>query len=203
MNGRRGRLLALGAVLLGALPLAGGCGIRTTTVPVDAGPAPTRVSCQVPKVQDSPNVAEAARTKVYLVCGGQVTPVQRVVQVNRQATGRVEQVRELVGQLQRSVTGEEARAGFDTRVPGTLEVLSPEPGDPKDALRLSEAPDDLPSFALAQLVCTLARSPYASAGSSVVLGGSTSTSKVRSYTCTAELRTHPQAAYGAGTAATS
>jgi hypothetical protein len=40
---RRAPLLAL----LGVVLLAG-CGIRTTSVPVDAGPAPSRVSCAVP-----------------------------------------------------------------------------------------------------------------------------------------------------------
>lgn len=202
MNRRRGRLLALGAVLA-ALPVAAGCGIRSTTVPVDAGPAPTRVSCEVPKVQDSPNLGDVAVMTVYLVCGGQVTPVQRVVPVRRQVTGRVGQIRELVAQLQRSVVAGEVKSGFDTRVPGTLEVLGPRSGDRKDALRLSQPVTDLPSFALAQLVCTLAASPYASPGHSVVLGGSTSTSKVRRYTCTPELRTLPQAADTAGTPATS
>lgn len=195
---RRRRLTLLGAALLALLPLAGGCGIRGTTVPVDAGPAPTRVSCQVPKVRDSPNLGDAALMRVYLVCGGQVTPVQRVVPVRRQVAGRLAQVRELVAQLQRSVLGEEAKAGFDTRVPGTLEVLGPRQGDPQDALRLSERLTDLPSFALAEIVCTLADSPYASAGRSVVLGGSAANAEVRRYTCTPELRTRPQAADSAG-----
>lgn len=195
---RRRRLTLLGAALLTLLPLAGGCGIRSTTVPVDAGPAPTRVSCQVPKVRDSPNLGDSALVRVYLVCGGQVTPVQRVVPVRRQVAGRPAQVRELVAQLQRSVLGEEAKAGFDTRVPGTLEVLGPREGDPQDALRLSQPLADLPSFALAQIVCTLADSPYATAGGTVVLGGSAQNSEARSYTCTPELRTRPQAADSAG-----
>jgi hypothetical protein len=201
-RGRR-RLGLLGAALLALLPLAGGCGIRSTTVPVDAGPAPTRVSCQVPKVRDSPNLGDAALMRVYLVCGGQVTSVQRVVPVPRQMAGRLAQVREMVRQLQRSVLGEEAKAGFDTRVPATLEVLGPQPGDPQDALRLSQPLADLPSFALAQIVCTLADSPYASAGKTVVLGGDTPNSQVRSYTCTPELRTRPQAADSAGVKAPS
>ncbi|NJP42717.1 hypothetical protein [Actinacidiphila epipremni] len=188
-----------GAVLLTVLPLAAGCGIRTTTVPVDAGAAPSRVSCQVPKVEDSPDAVDAAVEQIYLVCGGQTTPVKRSVRIRPQITGRVEQVKELVAQLQRSVTAPEDQAGFSTTVPGTLEIRGPRESDPADALRLSSPLEDLPSFALAQIVCTVADSALASPGGTVVLGGSTRGSKVRSYTCTQDLRTRPQAADGAGT----
>lgn len=190
---------ATGAVLLAVLPLATGCGIRSTTVPVDAGPAPSRVSCTVPKPQNSPAVTDAAVEQVYLVCGMQTTPVPRTVQVRPRAAGRVEQVRELIAQLQRSVLGAEAKADFATAVPGTLEVSGPAPGDPSDALRLGQPIEDLPSFALAQIVCTIAVSPLASAGHSVILGGSEAGTKVRRYTCTPDLRTRPQAADTAGT----
>ncbi|MFG1808960.1 hypothetical protein [Streptomyces sp. NPDC049040] len=193
-----GGLAAIGAVLLAVLPLASGCGIRTTTVPVDAGPAPSRVSCAVPKADNSPGVTDAAVEQVYLVCGSQTTPVPRTVQIRARQAGRVEQVRELIAQLQRSVLGDEAKAGFATAVPGTLEVSGPAPGDPDDALRLGQPIEDLPSFALAQIVCTLAVSPLASAGHSVVLGGPENGDKVRRYTCTPDLRTRPQAADTAG-----
>jgi hypothetical protein len=188
--------------LLAVLALACGCGIRSTSVPVDAGAAPTRVSCKVPKVQDSPNLGDSAVVTVYLVCGGQVTPVKRMVRLSRRVTGRVLGVRELVAQLQRSVLGQEDKAGFGTRVPGTLEVTGPEPGDPPDALRINEPVADLPQFALAQIVCTLADSPYAAADRTVLLGGSAADSAVRSYSCSPELRTRPQAAASAGTAVT-
>jgi hypothetical protein len=192
-------LAATGAALLVALPLAAGCGIRTTSVPVDAGPAPSRVSCAVPKPQNSPGATDAQVEQVYLVCGMQTTPVPRTVQVRPRRADRVEQVRELVAQLQRSVLGPEAKAGFTTAVPGTLEVAGPDPGDPADALRLGQPIEDLPSFALAQIVCTIGVSPLASPGHSVVLGGAEQGSKVRRYTCTADLRTRPQAADTAGT----
>lgn len=193
-----GGLAATGALLLTVLPLAAGCGIRTTSVPVDAGPAPSRVSCAVPKPENSPDVTDAQIERVYLVCGMQTTPVPRTVQVRLRMSGRTEQVRELVAQLQRSVLGAEAKAGFATAVPGTLEVAGPEPGDPADALRLGQPVEDLPSFALAQIVCTIAVSPLASPGHSVVLGGPEPGSKVRRYTCTPDLRTRPQAADTAG-----
>jgi hypothetical protein len=192
---RRCRGLAAAVLLVAA---AAGCGIRSTSVPVDAGPAPSRVSCAVPKPENSPDAIDAQVERVYLVCGMQTTPVRRTVQVRPRATGRVEQVRELIAQLQRSVLGAEAKAGFATTVPGTLEVAGPEKGDPADALRIGQPVEDLPSFALAQIVCTIAVSPLASAGHSVVLGGSERGTKVRRYTCTPDLRTRPQAADTAG-----
>ncbi|UWE12603.1 hypothetical protein [Actinacidiphila bryophytorum] len=192
-----GRAAAAAAVLLAVL--TAGCGIRTTSVPVDAGPAPSRVSCAVPEPENSPGVTDAQVVQVYLVCGMQTTPVPRTVQVRARAAGRTEQVRELVAQLQRSVLGAEAKAGFATAVPGTLEVEGPAPGDPVDALRLGQPIEDLPSFALAQIVCTVAGSALASPGHSVVLGGPEAGSKVRRYTCTPDLRTRPQAADTAGT----
>ncbi|SHK66143.1 hypothetical protein [Actinacidiphila paucisporea] len=189
---------ALLAVLSLAAGLTSGCGIRTTSVPVDAGPAPSRVSCAVPSPENSPDVADAQVVQVYLVCGMQTTPVPRTVQVRPRPADRVEQVRELVAQLQRSVLAAEAKADFSTTVPGTLEVTGPEPGDPADALRLGEPIEDLPSFALAQIVCTIAASPLASPGRSVVLGGTEHGAELRRYTCTPDLRTRPQAADTAG-----
>jgi hypothetical protein len=194
----RGGLPAAAAGLLAALPLLTGCGIRTTTVPVDAGPAPSRVSCAVPKAANAPGVTDAAVEQVYLVCGMQTTPVPRTVQILPRPADRVEEVRELVAQLQRSLLAGEEKSGFSTAVPGTLEVSGPDPGDPADALRLGQPLEDLPSFALAQIVCTVAGSSLASPGHSVVLGGS-GHNKARRYTCTPDLRTRPQAADTAGT----
>ncbi|MFI0898891.1 hypothetical protein [Streptomyces sp. NPDC020983] len=192
---------AAAGVLLAAaaLPLAGACGIRSTTVPVDAGPAPSRVSCQTPAPDNSPGAVDAQIEKIYLVCGGQTTPVRRTVVVRPQAANRVEQVNELVRQLQRSVLGEEAKAGFSSAVPGSLQILGPAPGDPADALRLSQSIEDLPSFALAQIVCTVAESPLASPPRTVVLGGPERSRSVRSYQCTDDLQTRPEAAENAGT----
>ncbi|WUH91329.1 hypothetical protein OG900_15250 [Streptomyces sp. NBC_00433] len=195
---RRPRAALLAALSL-AVGLTAGCGIRTTSVPVDAGPAPSRVSCAVPAPENSPDATDAQVVQVYLVCGMQTTPVPRTVSVRPRPADRVEQVRELVAQLQRSVLAAEAKADFSTAVPGTLEVNGPEPGDPSDALRLGQPIEDLPSFALAQIVCTIAASPLASAGHSVVLGGTEHGAKLRRYTCTPDLRTRPQAADSAGT----
>ncbi|WP_043180771.1 hypothetical protein [Streptomyces sp. NRRL F-5123] len=188
-------------VLLAAtlLPLLGACGIRSTTVPVDAGPAPSRVSCQAPAPENSPDAVDAAVVQIYLVCGGQTTAVRRTLVVHPQATGRVEQVNELVRQLQRPLLGEETKAGFSTAVPPTLQILGPEPGDPADALRLSQPVGDLPSFALAQIVCTVAGSPLASRGGTLVLGGPEKDQRPREYGCTDDLLTRPDAPGREGT----
>ncbi|HEY3481843.1 MAG TPA: hypothetical protein VGL02_23340 [Streptomyces sp.] len=194
---RSGTALAA-AVLLGGLPLLGGCGIRTTTVPVDAGPAPSRVSCAVPRVTTSPAQDSVVR-QVYLVCGMQTAPLPRAVAVRQGRFDRIDQVRELLAQVQRSPLTAEAKAGFSTAVPGSLVVYGPSRNDPPQALRLNQAVDELPSFALAQIVCTLAADPLVSPTHTVLLGGNGAGSKLRSYTCTSDLRTRPDAADGAGT----
>lgn len=190
---------ALAAVLCTALPLIGGCGIRTTTVPVDAGPAPSRVSCAAPRAGGAPETDTVAR-QVYLVCSMQTAPVKRSVPLRQSRTDRLTQVRELVAQLQRSPLSAETQAGFSTEVPGSLEVIGPYRDDPKETLRLNQAVDELPSFALAQIVCTLTADTSVTADGSVVLGGDDPDSKPRRYSCTPDLRTRPDAADSAGTA---
>ncbi|MEU6340429.1 hypothetical protein ABZ883_05680 [Streptomyces sp. NPDC046977] len=194
--------------------LAAGCGIRTTSVPVDAGPAPSRVSCAVP---DSPRATTASPgatvsasasasapaatpapfVAVYLVCSSQVADVHRTVALaglTRLGTAVV-----LLRELQQRLGMTEATAGFGTAVQGDLAVEGPRPGDPRDALRLSAPLSELPPFALAQVVCTYAADPSLSSRGSVVLGGSDDT-RVRRFTCTSDLRTDPGAAETAGTA---
>lgn len=195
------------AALLAALVTAAtcGCGIRSTTVPVDAGPAPTRVSCAVPQATVSPQTPGATVVKVYLVCSALVAQVTRTVtDVTGPRPGPVSRLagaHELLGQLQRRPSAGEADAGFATEVPGNLDLTGPVPGDPKDSLRLSLPLDELPSFALAQLVCTFAAAPGVSAEDrSVLLGGPNATDPVKRYSCTSALRTRPDAADTAGTA---
>jgi hypothetical protein len=196
---RRTAHKALAAVLLAGLPLAGGCGIRTTTVPVDAGPAPSRVSCAAPRTGGAPE-SDAIVRQVYLVCSMQTAPVKRSVPQRQGRVDRLSQVRELVAQLQRSPLSAETQAGFSTEVPGSLEVTGPYRDDPKEALRLNQAVDELPSFALAQIVCTLAADLAVTADGTVVLGGNDQDSRLRRYSCTPDLRTRPDAADSAGTA---
>lgn len=200
--------------------LAAGCGIRTTSVPVDAGPAPSRVSCAVPDrpratatatvsasvpasppasgstTAPAPSSAESLAT-VYLVCSSQVADVHRIVALA--GLTRLGTAVALLRELQQRLGMAEATAGFGTAVQGDLAVEGPHPGDPRDALRLSAPVSELPPFALAQLVCTYAADPSLSSDGSVVLGGSDD-AKVRRFTCTSALRTDPGAAETAGTA---
>ncbi|OEJ60518.1 hypothetical protein BGM19_23460 [Streptomyces agglomeratus] len=182
------RLAAL-AALCAAL---GGCGIRTTSVPVDAGAAPSRVPCEL-SAQDSP--AEAAAgvpLQVYLVCGAQLVSVDRTVRVpEEKLSDRLRVAQTLLAELKKEPANEEKQAGFTTDVRETLAVSGAREGDPRDALRLSSQPEDLPTHALAQIVCTYADSAAAGPDRSVVLGGP-SDDPVREYQCTAALKARPE-----------
>ncbi|WP_435124856.1 hypothetical protein [Actinacidiphila sp. bgisy144] len=194
----RGSTAAL-AASCAALAALSGCGIRSTTVPVDDGPAPSRVACAPPGASATPG-QDTMVDKVYLVCNTQVTPVSRYVDVRDGRLDRIGEVRTLLAQLQMSPRTAETKAGFSTAVPGTLQVVEVASGSHKGALLLNLRPQDLPSFALAQLVCTLTADSLVSPGHSVVLGGPEQDAKLRSYTCTSDLRSRSDAADGAGTA---
>jgi hypothetical protein len=185
-------------VLVVALAVAlGGCGIRATSVPVDAGAAPSRVSCAVPTTA-APDSAGERVAQVYLVCSAQVSPVRRTMS----ATGgndRLATARKLLDQLQVKPDADEAAAGFSSDVPGDLDVAGPRRGDPADALRLSQDQAQLPSFALAQIVCTFAGTAAGSSDGTVVFGFARE-AKARRFACTGELRTLPEVAETAGTA---
>ncbi|MER5971822.1 hypothetical protein ABT112_19170 [Streptomyces sp. NPDC002055] len=195
--------MAAAALMLGTA----GCGIRGTSVPVDAGAAPSRASCQVAggdrtEPADSPS---SVPVKAYLVCSMQIMPVDRTVQLpeGRLVADRLRVARALVDELQAQPDAAEEEAGFSTEVPGALEVTGPRKDDPKDALRLSRLPDELPPYALAQLVCTFAETlrsggVVAEKEPSVMLGGPSDDSLER-YACTEGLRTRPEAAPTDGT----
>ncbi len=193
----RGRM-ALTTSLAAAASLLAGCGIRGTTVPVDAGPAPSRVSCEAPTA--GPQAGdETVRRQVFLVCSMQIAPVNRDVQVREGRIDWHEQVLELFSQLQISPQPSETKAGFSTAIPGSLWVLTVDRHDPEHVVRISQGPAELPSFALAELVCTLAADRQISPDGQIVLGGP-APSPLRTYTCTSDLRTDPDAADSAGTA---
>lgn len=211
-----------GTLVLAAL--VAGCGIRSTTVPVDAGPAPSRVSCAVPdgaaptarpQAASGPATTEPARSPaprsapapggtavldstappgsdavlrtVYLVCHDQIAAVKRSVPV-RSGTSA------LLAELQRNPLPAETKAGFYTAVPGALTLARPLRSDPPGSVRLSRPLDELPSFALAQIVCTLTDPDETATGHTLLLGGPTAASPVRAYTCTSDLRTRADAA---------
>lgn len=217
---RRAGPLALLCVLAS---LAAGCGIRATSVPVDAGAAPSRVGCVLPTDQESPPGGDGdAFVRVYLVCGSRVSPVEREVRMpgGRSAAERLPVARKLLAELKRQPRATEEAAGFETAVPDDLTVDGAADGDPDEALRLNRPLGELPPFALAQLVCTYADTAVADADDGVILGGPAGDGRSRSddgddgdagadraaaplqrYECNAALRTSPEEAVGSGTEA--
>ncbi|MGW1185326.1 hypothetical protein ACWD7Y_23175 [Streptomyces drozdowiczii] len=189
---RRGHRTA--AALAGAALCAvlAGCGIRTTSVPVDAGAAPSRVPCVMPAEDAASQAARGIPVQVYLVCASQLVTVDRAVQVQEAKADRLRVATELLNELRRRPTDDERRAGFSTDVPESLRVSGPRAGDAEGALRLSRQPEDLSAQALAQIVCTFADSDSLASGETVTLGGP-GDYPARGYLCTAETKASPKA----------
>ncbi|MGW1839878.1 hypothetical protein [Streptomyces sp. NPDC002067] len=188
-HARRAAGGALGAVA--ALTLAG-CGVRGTTVPVDAGGAPSRVSCEVEEAGAGEHGPDRAAATVYLVCGGALVPVDRPV-ARAAGTEPLRAARALLDELRRPPSAPEEEAGFASAVPEDLSVTGARPGDPAGTLRLSVPPDALPSFALAQLACTFGDVPALGHPRAAVLGGPDDTEPPHRYACTSAVRAHPDA----------
>lgn len=195
--GRRAARVVPVVALLGTV--LAGCGIRPTSVPVDAGAAPSRVACDLPE-----RSGRAGRTpsgdgsiRVYLVCDTRVAAVTRA---GRLPQGRTAAARALLGALRAEPEPAEQEAGFTSAVPRDLRVEGGTDGDPAGTLRLSTPPDRLPSFALAQVVCSFAGTPAAAPQDDTVLlaGPPGSPAEPRRYTCTAALRTDPDPTPTAG-----
>ncbi|MGW0840434.1 hypothetical protein ACWD26_09760 [Streptomyces sp. NPDC002787] len=182
-------------VATGALAgLLAGCGIRATQVPTDFGPAPSMVPCEL-SVTDvaTPASQPGMPVEVFLLCSGALVRVNRSVEVaegTQEAERRVTVAQGLLDALATDLSDVEDEAGYATAVPAGLTVTGPRPGDPEDALRLSTAPDSLPRYALAQIVCTFADSAAAGDNGSVVLG-SVSAESLRRYECTPEVQSDP------------
>ncbi|MEU7161212.1 hypothetical protein [Streptomyces chrestomyceticus] len=196
---RRRTAVLTAAVALGALvPALAGCGIRGTSVPVDAGGAPSRVSCKVPADSVAPVPPDSSRVTVHLECSSALAPVERTVtNPKQQPADRLRSARALLDELQEQPGPVEEEAGFVTAVPENLEVSGPRAGDPEGTLRLSARPEDLPSFALAQIVCTFGESAALGRTHGAVLGGPGDGHPQR-YPCSDEVRTHPDSVLGAG-----
>lgn len=189
-DARPGRATAFAAAVA-CVALAAGCGIRSTSVPVDAGAAPSRVPCRTSGTDSGNQPPESLTVQVYLVCASQLATVERTVEVDESESDRLRVARALLAQLQQAPSAEERRAGFSTLVPAKLRVDDARRGDPKGALRLSEQPEDLPAEALAQLVCSYAESEVAvDRGGSVLLGGP-GTYAPRDYLCTSQTKSRP------------
>ncbi|GGO52251.1 hypothetical protein GCM10012287_36150 [Streptomyces daqingensis] len=196
----------VGLAFLGGL--AAGCGIRSTSVPVDAGAAPSRVGCVLPG--DGETAGRGGKgnlpVRVYLACGNRVSPVERHVALpDGDDSEKLPVARGLLDALQAEPDSEEESAGFRTAVPRDLKVEGPAEGDPPGALRLSSPLEELPSFALAQIVCTYADTAASGSDRSVILGGPArgggDGQRLRRYECGPALRTSPEAAETAGTPA--
>ncbi|MDT0265308.1 hypothetical protein RM844_03275 [Streptomyces sp. DSM 44915] len=191
-HGRR-RRVALPWLLL-ATAATTACGIRPTDVPVDAGPAPTRASCDVP-------AGDEEHAAVFLVCG------QRVESVSRPLHAPLTQDEDpsgiaaaLLAELQTDPAQGEKTAGFSSDVPDDLAVTRQEPGDQEQVVRLSQRPNDLPGLALTQIICTFANSEALGAGGqTVTLGGppGPGAEKPRTYSCSAAMRS-PEGARSLG-----
>ncbi|GAO05997.1 hypothetical protein ACWCYK_12190 [Streptomyces lydicamycinicus] len=180
--------------------VAAGCGIRGTSVPVDAGGAPSRVSCKAPASEPAPNPPGRSQATVYLVCGSALAQVERAVSLPKGSATtdpRLPAARALLKELQRQPSSDEDRAGFSTALPQDLKVTAPRAGDAADTLRLSIRPEDLPSFALAQLVCTYGASPVLGKQHAAVLGGPGDATAHR-YDCSADVLANPDIAENAG-----
>ncbi|MFD9489252.1 hypothetical protein [Streptomyces sp. NPDC059991] len=188
----RVRLLGGALALLALGATATGCGIRPTAVPVDAGPAPSRVPCEVPGNSVTPQF-EGVTVRVYLVCGAQLVSAERSVRIpeGRASADRLRFAEALLTELEVTPAGDEKAAGYTTDVRGPLTVTAARKGDPSGALRLSRRPEDLPALALSQIVCTYAENTPTSSGTQQVVLGGPGEDPVRGYACTAEMKTRP------------
>jgi hypothetical protein len=185
---RGGRTAA--AVALAVLALAG-CGIRPTQVPVDAGPAPSRMVCELSGELPGSG-PDSLELEVELVCSSQLLSVERAVELPSAggAPDALRVARALLRELQREPSAAEREAGFTTEVPEAMTVERPLPGDPGGTLRLSLQPEDVPPTALAQVVCTLVANRTVSPDGTVVLGGPGGYPP-REYLCPREVRDRP------------
>ncbi|MGF0170618.1 hypothetical protein ACQF36_08825 [Streptomyces sp. Marseille-Q5077] len=189
-HARVGSLLALSAVTAALLT---GCGIRSTEVPTNFGPAPSRVHCSLSEPNVSTQATRGLPVQVFLLCGSQLVAVDRTVRVTdgtADSARRVLVAQGLLDELEATPSAAEKEAGYTTDVRGAMAVSGPHPGDPDETLRLSTPPNDLTSYALAQIVCTFSDSTAAEGDGSVILGGP-GTEPLRRYECTDEVRTRP------------
>ncbi|WP_215910400.1 hypothetical protein [Streptomyces coffeae] len=181
--------------------LATGCGIRGTSVPVDAGAAPSRASCEAPEPDRAAEGTGRVRVRIYLPCGSRVLSLSRSMRLPKEQPPPepVQIARALLEQLRQPPTAAETAAGFSTAVEDWVQVSGPASDDPDRALRLNRPPEELQSMALAQIVCTFGESTAADEHHRVVLGGPESDrDPLKRYTCTEEMRRHPEIAVNSG-----
>ncbi|MEV7421142.1 hypothetical protein [Streptomyces sp. NPDC091212] len=187
----RVRLVRLTGVLAFAA-LVTACGIRTTSIPVDAGAAPSRMPCEVSGENVVTQAESGVPARVYLVCSSGLASVERAARIPTGGSddSRRQLAQALLDELQAQPSAAEREAGFTTSVRGPLVVSGARKGDPAGTLRINRQPEDLPTVALAQIVCTLAEN--GSSDGNVVLGGP-GAYPARGYACGQETKTHPDA----------
>ncbi|MFH9237281.1 hypothetical protein ACH4KO_04555 [Streptomyces anulatus] len=186
----RRRTAASLAAVLAAAALASGCGIRTTSVPVDAGAAPSRVPCRLSSSDVATRSPDSVSVTVYLVCTSQLVTVDRPVAADATGADPLVVARALLKEVQQAPPANERRAGFTTAIPEGLRVTRARDGDPARTVRLSSQPEDLSAEALAQLVCTYAENETLVTDGSVVLGGP-GDYPPRGYLCTSQTKSRP------------
>lgn len=186
----RRRTAASLAAVLAAAALVSGCGIRTTSVPVDAGAAPSRVPCRLSSSDVATRSPDSVSVTVYLVCTSQLVTVDRPVAADATGAAPVAVARALLEEVQQAPPANERRAGFTTAIPEGLRVTGARDGDPAGTVRLSSQPEDLSAEALAQLVCTYAENETLVTNGSVVLGGP-GDYPPRGYVCTSQTKSRP------------
>jgi hypothetical protein len=171
--------------------LATGCGIRATSVPTDFGPAPSRASCSVPRAGVEARSGKRVPVQIFLVCASQLVAVDRSVRVpTNSLDDRVTIAQALLDQLQLRPPTPERQAGYTSDVRGGTTVRGSGPTDRPVRLRLGTPVQELTSFALAQIVCTLANSAAAGEDGGVILAGP-EPEPLRRYTCPQEVISRP------------
>lgn len=188
-SGRRRAAAALAAVAACAA-LAAGCGIRSTSVPVDAGAAPSRMPCRTTSAEASVPPAGSVSMRVYLVCASQLATVERTVDVDDSRSRPLLVAQALLSQLQREPDAAERRAGFTTDVPTGLRVTEARKGDPDGTLRLSEQPDDL-LYGGPRADGVLVRRQQVDRLRRLGASGRTGELRPRGYLCTSETKSLP------------
>lgn len=179
-----------------------GCGIRSTQVPTDFGPAPSRVPCALSGQDTAGQSSDGVPVQVFLICSAQLVTVDRSVRIpdgTAEAARRVLVAQGLLDELAETPSTPEQQARYSTDVRGGMTVGGPRGRDPEDTLRLSTSPADLTTTALAQIVCTFSDSAAARDDGTVVLGGP-APGPLRTYTCTPEVRSSPGSASPGSTA---
>ncbi|MFF8915321.1 GerMN domain-containing protein [Streptomyces sp. NPDC015032] len=195
-RGRRPAVALAGAVT--AAVLAAGCGIRTTSVPVDAGAAPSQVPCAMSAEDIATQAFRGIPVQIYLVCSSQLVTVDRTVHVDETASDQVRIAQALLEELEQKPPADERQAGYSTAVPAALRIGPAHVGDRQGTLRLSKQPEDLPAEALAQIVCTYAESKTLAPDGRVTLAGP-GKYPPRAYLCTSEMKARPKTVPTPGT----